>query len=204
MPSIFTVKIKDLKEAIKSLEEPNLLIPEESRFKKVLQECTMLLEKHNHIVKLVPKVGHTVTNTRELVKHFYIYLERKHSDIVPYKVEMVDLSIAKEFLNNIMELTGFESNVALGFCAELIKTVFDFENEFNFKPGSLINFRIFGQKEMSWVTEKAIQIYNREKENEAALVKEADSETIQYEKTHPELKFGFADLDELVKNLKEK
>lgn len=203
MSTFFVNEIKSLKIAIEGLERENFLMPEESRFNNVLKECVALLEKHNYSIKLLPKISKVIKDYRGLVGYFYYLLHHKHPGTIPYKDDNVDIPIAKSFVKRIIEMTGYDIDMALGFCGKLVEIVFKFEEDFNFDPGTLYNFRIFGQKEMQWVTTKAISIYNREREDEFSLVRLADKETEEYEATH-NITFGFSDLEELIQKHKEK
>lgn len=202
MSSIYTNELLAIKKAITDLEADNFLIPEESRFNNVLKECVTLLKKHNYVIKFVTKLTDTVKDTRGLVAYFYYLLENRHANIVPFKDEIVDLTIAKAFVDKVKQITDFDFKTSLGLCAKLVEIVFRFEEEFNFNPDTLYSFRIFGQKEMHWVTEKAISIYNKEINDDFLLVKDADRETEAYERTH-NIKFGFDNLEELIKIHKE-
>ena len=202
MPTFFINEIKDLKASILNLETDNFLIPEESRFRKVLDSCASLLKKHNHVVKYIPKMTNVIKDYKGLVRYFYYLLENIHPETIPFKDEIIDIVVAKAFVKRIQELTELDLKSSLGMCAKLIEIIFKFEKDFNFDPGTLYNFRIFGQKEMHWVTDKAISIYNKALKDDLILVAQADKDTEEYEKTH-DIKFGFDNLEELLKKHKE-
>lgn len=190
--------IKTLQHALDVLDQHSFLMPEDSRFNDVLRECVKLLRDNHYTVKVIPKIMKNVKNLRGLVALFYNELTYYHSDTVQFKDEKVDMTIAKNFVKKIRELTSLDYVPAIAFCANLIQTVFKYEKEFGFKPGTLYNFRVFGQKEMKWVTEKALYIYNRERHDEEAMIHQADIETEQYEKTH-DISFGYGSEEEIKK-----
>jgi len=196
--SKFSKDIKALQHALDTLEQPSLLIPDGSRFKAVLRECVVLLRNNNHTVKAIPKITKDIKNLRELVGLFYNSLTHYHPDTVQYREEKVDMSIAKAFVEKIREMTSLEYVPAIAMCAYLVKIVFRYEKRFGFKPGTLYNFRIFGQQEMKWVTEKALYIYNAERNDQAVLERAAERETDKYEKDHS-IEFGYGSIEEIKK-----
>lgn len=196
--SVFIQKVKALKHSIEVLEQHSVLMPEQSRFNDVLKECVNLLRDNHYTVKAIPKIMSSVKDVRGLVALFYNELQFHYPDTVPYKNESADMRIAKDFVKKIRELTSTEYVPAVALCAHLIIIVFKYRKEFGFKPGTLYNFRVFGQDKMHWVTEKALFIYNRERQNDEALQRKADILTEQYEKTH-DIKFGYGDVAEIQK-----
>lgn len=196
--SKYSKQLQALQNALEELEKPNFLMPEESRFKSVLRECVLLLKANNYVVKVIPEIMDSVKDTRGLVALFYNELQYFHHDTVPYKDEKSDLRLAKLLVEKLMEITSLKKELAIGFAAELIRIMFRHEKEFAFEPGSLYSFRIFGQDKMSWVTEKAIRIYNRECNDVDHLVKVADWKTGKYEKEH-NIDFGYGSVEEIQK-----
>lgn len=194
----FIEEAKALRHAIEALDQHSVLIPEEVKFKAVLKECATLLKSHGHTVTALPKIMTHVKDLRGLVELFYSELRHYHPDTVPYRDEKVDLNIAKNFVKKIREITSLEYVPAIAICAHLIRITFGCEKEFGFKPGTLYNFRIFGQKEMKWVTEKALYIYNRQRSDESILEQRADIETEKYEQTH-DIEFGYGSEEEIRK-----
>jgi predicted RNA-binding protein with PUA domain len=93
-----------------------------------------------------------------------------------------------------MAATGASKEYALNECGEIIRTVFEYEKEFKFKYA--ITFSVFGQDNLKWVTDKAIQIMNRnsqEKEEEDAEI--LREKVIAAQDTSD---LGFNDLDDLL------
>lgn len=196
--SKFSNDIKLLKQAIDTLEGNSPLIPEESRFNAVIKECVALLRANGYEVKKLPERLKTVKSLKALVDQFYLVLKFRHRDVVPYREDKVDLSIAKALVNKVMELTGLDYNMAINFASNLIDIIFKFEKEFNFEPGSLYSFRIFGQDKMAWVTDKAIRIYNREANNEDELMRMADKATEDYRRKH-NVELGYGSVEDIQK-----
>jgi hypothetical protein len=200
MPSPLVKEVKKIKNAIYELEKTTPLISEESRFEVVLKECVDVLKRHQYSVKKIHKTKYGVSSNLDLIDLFYHRLREHCPNIAPYRENIVDLSIAKELVEHVKEMTGFEYKEALGFCVEIVELVFEHKDDFGIDPNLMCNFRIFGQGNMSWVTEKAIYIYNRKKEDLTRLMRQADIETEEYEK-NKNIEFGFGNLDDILKNL---
>jgi hypothetical protein len=200
MPSPLVKEVQKIKNAIYELEKTTPLISEESRFEVVLKESIDVLKRHQYSVKKIHKTKYGVSSNLDLVDLFYHRLREYYPNIIPYRENIVDLSIAKELVEHVKGMTGFEYKEALGFCVEIVELVFEHKDEFGIDPNLMCNFRVFGQGSMSWVTEKAIYIYNREKENIDMLIKQADAETEKYEETH-DIEFGFDNLDDIIKKI---
>jgi len=200
MPHPLVKEVQKIKNAIYELEKNTPLISEESRFELLLKECITVLKRHQYVVKKIQKTKYGVSSNSDLVDLFYYRLAENYPNIVPYRDKIIDLSIAKEFISHVMEMTGFEYKDALSFCVDVVEIVFEYKDEMGIDPNLMCNFRVFGQGNMSWVTEKAVYIYNREKEELDLLVKQADIETEKYEETH-DINFGYPDLDDILKKL---
>ena len=188
--------INNIKVALNVFEKGSSIIPEDTLFRNILRGCTLLLRNNDFIVTAVPNITKKVRDTRGLIALFYNRLSLHHGDVVPYKEEKVDMSIAKSFVNKIMELTSFKRPIAIGVCANLIDVVFRHEADFNFRPGTLYSFRVFGQDNMSWVTEKALNIYNKERYDCEYLAYKAELENEKYLKTSNTV-LGFGSNEEI-------
>jgi len=85
-------------------------------------------------------------------------------------------------------------------CAQIIKVIFDREPDFNFTIP--LSFDIFGQQALGWITKKAIEFMNEERESKEQKHVEAIQEKYieKYLKEYGEESVGF-DVDELLKKL---
>ena len=108
------------------------------------------------------------------------------------------MAVAKRFVESRIAVTGANKEYALNECGEIIRTIFDHYDDFNFKYD--INFSIFGQGNLKWVTDRAIQLMNKrleEKEEEDAE-KLRQKALAHYEETTPA-----TDLDDILKMMEE-
>lgn len=190
--------LENLKGAIKSSEQSTIFNSNKTE-EKILESCVQYLRYHGYTV-VSPKVFvNKITSTDDLVAHFYRLLNNNHPDDfkTSYNVNK-DRNIAKKFVESRMIATGASREHALNECGEIITTLFKHEEEFHFKYA--IDFAIFGQDNLKWITDKTIQLMNEnlksEKEEYAVklrnLAVEAD--------TSPR---GYNDLDELLRKMEE-
>lgn len=166
---------------------------------KVLENCVEYLRHYGYTVISPKKFEKQIKNSRDLIEYFYELLNRQTpGNYATSYNEVRDLKIAKSFVEGRMAASGTSKEYALNECGEIVKTIFDNYDEFNFKYQ--LNFSIFGQSKLKWVTDRAIQIMNKklyEKEEEEAEVlrqKALDS----YEDDH-----GFSDIDEILRRIEE-
>jgi hypothetical protein len=156
-----------------------------------------------HVVKSDKYAKSSVKNLQDLISLFYGLLSTKLDKAKrhdSYRNPMVrDLATAKRFVKSRMEANGVSEDLALNECANIIKTVFKHYHEFNFKYD--VSFSIFGQQNLAWVTEKAIQILNRKIKEEVA--DRAEARRQEAIATHHSDQLGFDDLDEILKVIKE-
>lgn len=149
-----------------------------------------------------PKVFEVnIKSSDDLIKYFYAL----HSFHFPknYTISsniIKDRSIAKKFINSRMGSTGANKSYVLNECGCIIKTIFNNINEFNFSYA--LNFSILGQGNLKWVTDKAIDIMNKE------LLKKEDEEgdiradiVISKQDTSD---LGFEDISGIAKRLRGK
>jgi hypothetical protein len=141
-----------------------------------------------------------IINIDGLIRHFYSLLNNR--DSVRYTTsynESKDRATAKRFVVNRMMATGASKEYALNECGEIISTVFKNEKEFKFKY--TINFSIFGQNNLKWVTDKAIQLMNEglleRGEERAEILRE---KVIAAQDTDD---LGFNDIDDLLAKMEE-
>lgn len=169
--------------------------------KKVAKVCKGFLIFMGY--KVVDPIEKTfnVKNINDLITLFYAYLDYKHPELADsHRNIKKDRAIAKRFLEARMEIGNLNKEYALDECAGIIKTIFDREPEFNFTIP--LSFEIFGQQALGWITKKAVELMNAEKETkQQKIIEQIQDRHIQkYLDTHGEESLGF-DVDELLKKL---
>jgi hypothetical protein len=186
--------IDKLKMAISTLDQINIFNPTNG-IEKIIDESVRYLRFKGFKIIEPKKFKNSITNVDDLIKYFYLLINSKNSNsyILSYNSGK-DRAIAKRFVVNRMAATGASKEYALNECGEIIRTVFEYEKEFKFKYA--ITFSVFGQDNLKWVTDKAIQIMNRnsqEKEEEDAEI--LREKVIAAQDTSD---LGFNDLDDLL------
>ncbi len=155
--------------------------------------------------KVIDPIKYTYPNIKkldDLFDLFYNLLEYNHPELVDAHRNMNrDRALAKRFLDSRMDAGNLNKKQALCECAEIIKTVFDREDDFNFNLP--LSFEMFGQQSAGWITKKAIYIMNSEKEKRDIKIVEGiqDKYIEEYLKEHSEENIGF-DIDEILENIK--
>jgi hypothetical protein len=137
----------------------------------------------------------------KLIGYFYDRLRQERPEYKSvYVHETRDRMIAKRFIMKQQDLSGLSYQAALKECVEIVKTVLDHYDEFHFK--FQINFSIFGNDKLGWVTDRAIEIINKKykAKREDDYQKKLDSVIAHAAKDET---FGYDDLDALLEQLEE-
>lgn len=191
--------INKLKAAITTSEQINLF-SNNNGIDKIIEESIRYLRFKGFKVIEPKKFKNSINNIDDLIKYFYLLINSKHPDgyILSYNSGK-DRAIAKRFVTNRMTATGASKEYALNECGEIIRTVFEHEDEFKFKYA--ITFSIFGQDNLKWVTDKAVQLMNKglqeREEEDAELLRK---KVIAAQDTSD---LGFNDLDDLLAEMEE-
>lgn len=107
--------------------------------------------------------------TKELKDFFYSRLYSKYPERLIDKVDNIkrDMRMANDFIESRMLDNTIGRMVALQECVDIINIIFDYEDEFMFKY-PVVNIGILGQGKIGWITQKAVEILNRERYKEAS------------------------------------
>ena len=189
--------INDIKIAVTGIEQKSIFSNADSD-SQLKEACVRYLRSEGYTVVSPRSFTRKMKDTKDLVVYFYSLLNSKHPDLymTTYN-KSKDLSIAKKFVEGRMSLTGYDKNYALNECGEIIKTVIDNEEVFNFT--NVPSFYIFGQANMAWVTERALRIMNvKLKEEEEARGEVLRSKMIE---SQDPSEMGFGDLDEILSKM---
>lgn len=190
--------LKAIKESLAAAEQATLF--DSNGEDKIKTACINYL-KFNGYKVVSPKTFSTkIEDTMSLIMYFYELFNRKNpKNFVTSYNKQKDMAIAKRFINSRMEVTGASKEHALNECGEIIKTVFDNEEIFKFDRD--ISFYIFGQANMKWVTDRALQIMNNGlKEREEIEAEKMREEMLKNQDTSD---LGFDDLDDILARLEE-
>jgi len=168
----------------------------------LIKACVSFLKEKGYGVKEpVECVVKDVDTIDKLIGYFYDRLRSERPEYRSvYVHEARDRMIAKRFIMKQKELSGLSEKAALKECVEIVKTVLDHYDEFHFK--FQVNFSVFGNDKLGWVTDRAIEIINKKykAKREDDYQKQLDSVIAHAAKDET---FGYDDLDALLEKLEE-
>jgi len=144
-----------------------------------------------------------ITKLDELLSMFYGLLSDIYEPhLLPYSNKKKDRVIAKAFIEGRMETDKISKNAALRQCGLIIQTIFRHPKIFKFKTPP--TFGILGQKEMGWITDRAIQLINKRivKDKEISLKKAIDKMTENIEK-NCQMGYSLEELTSIQRKLEE-
>jgi hypothetical protein len=189
--------LKNIREALIKIEQGSLFSGDET---PLLSACERYLRSEGYKVSK-PVVSHPkeLKTIDDLISHFYQKLDYHQPNYLKVYVNWGrDRGIAKRFLQNRMDATGFKKSIALKECATIIDTFIENVKELNFKHD--INFSIFGQAKMSWVTEWALEKMNKK----AKRAQEDEAEKMRQSMLKQEdREVSIDELDAILKSLEE-
>lgn len=193
------ILINEIRSAIKVSEQQSIF-DSSSPEQKLEDACAAYLKSKGYRISKAKQFIDNIESTDELIKHFYLLLNSRCSEeyITSFNRKK-DLGIAKKFIEERMLVTEADKPYVLNECGCIIRTVFEHEKEFNFTRA--IDFSIFGQDNLKWVTDKALQIMNREMRK----LKEENEEYLRERMIEAQDKtnLGFDNLDELLATIEE-
>ncbi len=163
------------------IEQTGFLVPD---YTELISHCKKLLLEMGYKVVKPMSTRFKATKIDDLFNLFYDRLSHYHPDQSVYMNLKKDRSIASRFLKARMEAGDVNKRQALSECAEIILTVFEHEDEFNFNLP--LTFEMFGQAKCAWITEKSIEIINAKKAkiDEKLVNKMIDDYNEEYIKEH--------------------
>ncbi len=155
--------IKELKINLKEHEQPNFIDPE-SGARKLLETCrSILVEADYKVLEPFDFSLNNINSHHDLITLFYGLMAAKNPD----RIEATgnshgkrNLKISSLFLKSRMTSGNINRKIALLECAEIIKTLVDNLDSMKLEQDTL-NFSIFGQSNLGWITDKAISILNK-------------------------------------------
>jgi len=198
--------ISDIKKAAEDLEQP-AIFESIKDFSPLTKACKKFLENMGYKTVRFYSTYTKVKTLEGLIELFDGRMQRHHPNLIPHyrnynnDEDNKDRFIAKKFVESRMIAGDLSEEQALLECAEIILTVFEYESDFSFRIP--LTFGVFGQTNLGWVTDKAIQIINKEKAKKDDIrAKEAQEACIKATiKEYGDS--GRFDLDKIIKNMEE-
>lgn len=193
--------IDKLHQEISSLDDGDVFKSKSVVFEDIISVCVDIVKEAGYKVVKKPEDDYDhVDGPIGLLNFFNGLLQYKHPDFMVSNSNMKkNRSIIRSFINSRKEASNINEKEAIKECAEIIYTIFQHEDEFNFE--NPINIGLLGQANLGWVTERALSIINTKvmKEEE----KKRDKLIASFEEIYEKEKISFGDLDKILSSLKE-
>lgn len=191
--------INDIRNSIKECDQ-SFIFSNNEKYNEVERSCYRFLRFLGYSISSPKEFSKNIKSINDLISYFYAMLNKKNSGgIVTSYNESKDRAIAKRFLDDRMSATGASREYSLNECGEIIKTIFDNEDQFNFKYE--ITFSILGNVKSKWVTDKAIQIMNEKLRKKTEI--EEEELRIKAMESYDTSDIGFNNLDEILDRMGE-
>ena len=150
--------IATIKKTLSSLEQLSFISDGTEEKLSLLEACIAYIKSYGYKV-----IKNTATETsnfkpKAIIDLFYNLFSYKYPHRLVVKDEVRDRNIAKSFINARMTAMGTDTSTAISECMDIIKFVFENEDSFHFDR--IIDFNMFSQGPMVWVTDKAVQTMN--------------------------------------------
>lgn len=194
-----TKHILNLCKVLKEFMQPTIFSADDAPIKEA---CVAYLRYNGYTVNEPIVHKNNARKLEDIPAHFYVRLRSilPENSTPTYQNFGRDMALAKGMVNNRMDTTGVSREIAIKECYAIIDAFFDNIREFNLKGP--IRFELFGQKNMAWVTDKTIQIMNKN----TRIKEEKDFEVYldKVSKKAEEVDDFSYDLDKILKKIKEK
>jgi len=194
----------EMQKLIAASQQADLFGNKEMFTEKSAGICVEFLKGLGYSVRSPMIYPFKINKLDELIAMFYM-LEKGIYDkhLLPYSNVKRDRAIAKSFVERRMQDDGITKSTAMQQCGLIIRTVFRHPEIFKFETPP--TFGVFGQGDMGWVTERAVQIINKDiaKEATTAAERAADKMTEKIEKVYTDIGFSAAQLDALREKLED-
>jgi len=141
--------------------------------KEATDACVEFLKGIGYGVTKPHKYPIEVTKLDDLIATFYGFIRNIYqTQMGPYSNDKKDRTIAKRFVEGRMKDAGLDRKTALKQCGLIVRTVFAHPDIFKFETAP--TFSIFGQANMGWITDRAVQLINGQiAKDEAAPIERA-------------------------------
>lgn len=185
----------EMQKLITSSQQGDLFGNKKIFTEKSVEICEKFLRGQGYSIGLPYKYPFNIKKLDELIDMFYAMMRNSYqSHLWSNPNGKRDRAVAKSFVERRMNAGKTKRSVALQQCGLIIQTIFT--NKDTFKFDTAPGFGILGQGEMAWVTDRALQIINKQlAKSEAKATEDAiTAMTERIEEKFPNLGFS---LDEL-------
>ncbi len=155
--------IKCISESIKNHKQPKMFGVAEN---SIASACADYLRFEGYKVNNPTKYIRNIKNIDDLIDLFYTRIDSMNLEHMKvYRNLNRDRVTAKRFVNSRIKATGAKKEVALNECGDIVEAIFENYAKFKFKYN--LNFSIFNQAKLGWITELAINFINKKIDREA-------------------------------------
>lgn len=155
------IAMDSIKLAIQDYDQRDILEAEDKVLNTVEEVCkTFLLLRDNKIIKEEDKKSTGKAN--DIIDLFYKLYKNKYPERSIVRNKEKENSTANLFIKSRMTAGEIKRKAAIEECLKLIKIVFEEEDSFDLNR--YLDLHMFGQKKMSWIVDKAVQILNKREE----------------------------------------
>jgi len=200
----FDTFLGKMQKLIISSQQGNLFGDKKGLIKATAESCEEFLKGQGYSVSPPHKYPLKITKLDDLIAMFYGSIRNSYpKQMWSYSNDKQDRAIAKKFVDGRMKDDGLSKETALEQCGLIIRTVLSRSDIFKFDTAP--SFSIFGQANMGWITERAVQIINKQIAKEAAIATEraVDEMTAKIEEKYQNTGFSLAELTAMNKKLEE-
>ena len=174
--------IDKIREGLSCLDQDSIFSSISDGYIKIEEACVDYLKLRGYGIRLPYKFPAKIKKLDDLINLFYsLYTKSFSNRIAHVKDEKEERKTASRFIKSRMESNNLDRDTAMQECGEIIKTVFENLDEFNFTVP--MTFGIFGQKNMAWVTNTAVEIMNKKIEKYEWIKAEAAADRIIAERS---------------------
>lgn len=194
----FNELIQKIQDEVTKTFQSDVFSDNSFKYKSLIGACKEFLTQQGY--KVVEPVNHkyNIKKLDDIIILFYMLSDAKHPELLNnYRNLARDRKTVSLFVQARMNASNINRKEALKECAEIIKTIFEHENEFNFSIPLV--FGILGQQKLGWVTDKAISIINKKKQNKDN--ERRNKLIIKYEERYNVEQEPFGNLDQILQNL---
>lgn len=158
-------RINKLREVILNFDNGDVFKSNKEQFDEIEGICVEIVKMFGYKVISPSDKYRDIDGPIGLLNFFNSVLQYKHPEYIPSNVNIPkNRKIIRKFINSRIEASNVSEKEAIKECAEIIETIFLYEDRFNFEY--VIDIGILGQANLGWVTDLAVNIINNRKKKE--------------------------------------
>lgn len=158
MPNKCNEILDKLEHCLLNLKQTTLVGP---NFNSVDELCVDWLKLRGYSVHSPKEYPSKITKSDDIISLFYLLFEKYYPGFnIPYNKTAHDRKLAKMFIESRMAADGISRDKALEQCASIVENFFRYKDKFEFEAAP--NFGVFGQANMGWLTNRIVELMNKD------------------------------------------